>query len=439
MFVTVQRDHLPRLHGNEADKVAVPLSRTESLSVHSPDFGVLTLTPRATSFARVSIVRQPAAGHEGATSPSEIPGPAIRADSVTRAPIDLRSDTITLPTPGMRTAMAEAAVGDDFYGEDPTVEALEARAAALLHKDAALYVPSGTMGNLLAHLSHAPGGGMVLGPEHAHTFMSEGGGVARVAGMTVGPVAQQGGRLDIERYASLMDGASILSPSPSLIWVEQPTRGYVVPLSDLEALTRLAAARELPVHFDGARIFNAAIALGVSAADIARHADSVMFCVSKGLGAPVGSLLVGTTAFIARARRNRQILGGAMRQAGIIAAGGLYALEHHVERLAEDHVNARRLAEGIRRLDGIRVDRPLVETNIFYAEVERAGITPHAFVDALRRHGVIVNHPSVGQRTIRFVTHLGIDAADIDAAISIIGETLGDPMSRQPGTEVCDL
>jgi threonine aldolase len=350
-------------------------------------------------------------------------------------PIDLRTDTITLPTMEMRAAMAAAVVGDDFYDEDPTVDALEERAADLLGKEAGLYVPSGTMGNLLAHLTHAPAGGEVIGPEPAHSFMSEGGGPARVAGMMVRPVSQSGARLDVDRYASLIHGASVLSPATALIWVEQPTRGYVVPVSDLEALRRTAEAREVPVHFDGARIFNASVALGVPVAEIAQYADSVMFCVSKGLGAPVGSVLVGTASFIERARRQRQMLGGGMRQAGIIAAGGLFALEHNVERLAEDHANARRLADGIRLLGGISVDRDIVETNIFYAEILGDDLAPQAFADALRGNGVVVNRPGAGRRTIRFVTHIGIDAADIDAAIRIVGATLDVGPSRQAGME----
>ena len=361
---------------------------------------------------------------------------ATSTEHVATAPIDLRTDTITLPTPAMRAAMASAVVGDDFYNEDPTVEALEARAAALLGKEAALYVPSGTMGNLLAHLSHAPGGGEVIGPEPAHTFMSEGGGPARVAGMTVRPVPQSGSRLDIERYASLIHSASILSPATTLIWIEQPTRGYVVPLADLEALRRVAAARRVPIHFDGARIFNAAVSLGVAPSEIAKHADSIMFCVSKGFGAPVGSLLVGTAMFIEQARRNRQMLGGGMRQAGVIAAGGLYALEHNVVRLAEDHANARRLADGIASLNGIHLDRPVVETNIFYAELDRDDDrSPQAFADSLKERGVIVNRPGAGRRAIRFVTHIGIVATDIDRAIDIVRHALDEQASNQAGTE----
>jgi threonine aldolase len=339
--------------------------------------------------------------------------------------VDLRSDTITQPTPAMRAAMAAAEVGDDFYHEDPTVKALEARAAALLGKEAALYVPSGTMGNLLAHLGHVAGGGEVVGPEPAHSFTNEGGGPWRVAGVTVRTVPQPDGRLPVERYRVLTRGPSVLAQETRLYWVEQPTRGFVVPLDDLAALRALADEMGIAVHMDGARIFNAAIALGVPAARIASYADSVMFCVSKGLGAPVGSLLVGPAGLIDRARRDRQMLGGGLRQAGIVCAGGLYALEHHVERLAEDHANARRLADGLRAMPGVVLDRAVVETNIFYVSVERADMDIGAFAMRLAESGVLVNPPSRGRSTVRFVTHLGVSADDIDTALAAVGRIMG--------------
>jgi threonine aldolase len=342
--------------------------------------------------------------------------------------IDLRTDTITLPSPEMRAAMARADVGDDFYHEDPTVKALEARAVDLLGKEAALYVPSGTMANLLAHLTHAPGGGEVIGPEPAHSFLNEGGGPARLAGMTIRPFAQSRGELDLGRIAAIIHSATVLSPPTALLWVEQPTRGYIVPLADLAALRQLADDRGVPVHFDGARIFNAAVSLGVAASEIARYADSVMFCVSKGLAAPVGSLLAGSAVFIERARRNRQMVGGGMRQAGIIAAGGLYALRHHVERLAEDHSNARRLADGLRTLPGLRVDRDVVETNIFYVEAFRDDMSGVDFAAALRERGVLVNRPSGARPSVRFVTHYGIERQHIDDALRIVAEILGAPV-----------
>lgn len=342
------------------------------------------------------------------------------------AVIDLRTDTITKPTPGMRAAMAAAEVGDDFYREDPTVQALEAEAARRLGKEAGLFVPSGTMGNLLAHLTHAPAGGEVIVPEPAHSLTSEGGGPARVAGVTIRTVPQSRGELELARYESLIRRASVLAPATVLLWVEQPTRGHVVPLADLAGLRAIADRREVPIHMDGARIFNAAIALGVPVSSVASFADSVMFCVSKGLGAPVGSVLVGSTSFVERARLHRQMLGGGLRQAGILGAAGLYALENHVDRLGEDHANAQRLALGLSRLPGVKVDREVVETNIFYLEVIREDLTPAILADRMRAEGVVVNRPSTG-RKLRFVTHLGIEVADIDSAIQRIRRALDDP------------
>jgi threonine aldolase len=291
------------------------------------------------------------------------------------------------------------------------------------------------MANLLAHLTHAPAGGEVIGPEPAHSFLNEGGGPSRVAGMSIRGVHQERGELDLDRYAALIHGPSRLAPATALLWVEQPTRGYVVPLADLGGLRRLADANSLKIHFDGARIFNAAVALGVTARDIADYADTVMFCVSKGLAAPVGSVLAGPAAFIEGATMNRQMLGGAMRQAGIIAAGGLFALEHNVDRLAEDHANARRLADGLRRLPGLRIDRADVETNMFYIEFVRDDITALEFATRLMERGVLVNRPSAHRRTIRFVTHFGIETSDIDAAVRIAAEVLESPTavaSRRP-------
>lgn len=346
--------------------------------------------------------------------------------------IDLRTDTITLPSAEMREAMAAAPVGDDFYFEDPTVAQLEAEAAAALGKEAALFVPSGTMANLLAHLTHAPGGGEVVGPEMAHSFTSEGGGPARIAGMMLRTFSQVQAEIDVARMASLIRSRSVLSPPTRLIWLEQPTRGFVVALEDLAAVRRLADERGVPVHFDGARIFNAAAALGVPARQIAAYADTVMFCVSKGLAAPVGSLLVGPAAFIDEARHHRQMLGGGMRQAGIVAAGGQYALRNNVARLADDHANARRLAEGLRAMPGLIVDRGTVDTNIFYVDIVRDDMTAAEFTDRIRAAGVRVNQPSGGRRTVRFVTHYGIEADDVESALAIVADVLGAPSPAVP-------
>ncbi len=332
--------------------------------------------------------------------------------------IDLRTDTITLPTEPMRRAMAEAVVGDDFYREDPTVAKLEGVAAERMGKEAGLFVPSGTMGNLLAHLTHCPGGAEVIGPENAHSFSSETGGPSRVAGMTLRTVPQPGPSLDVERYRAALRSRGLLSQGTGLLLVEQPTRGFVIDVSDLQSLRGIADDAGIPIHMDGARIFNAATSLGVSPREIAATADSVMFCLSKGLGAPIGSMLVGDAAFTERARLNRQMLGGGLRQAGILAAAGLFAMDHQVARLAEDHANAKRLASGLTADGRLTLDRTLVQSNIFFARMTDPSIAGRDLADALRRHGVLVNDPSAGKPAVRFVTHLGISASDIEVAIN---------------------
>jgi threonine aldolase len=250
--------------------------------------------------------------------------------------------------------------------------------------------------------------------------------------VTVRTVPQPDGRLDLERYAALCRSASLLGQATRLLWVEQPTRGWIVPLTDLAGLRALADETGVPVHMDGARIFNAAVALGVPAATVAEYADSVMFCVSKGLGAPVGSLLVGSRAFIGQARLDRQMLGGGLRQAGIIAAGGLYALANHVARLADDHANAQRLAAGLAALRGLRVDRDRVETNIFFLAVDRPDIDVASFAAELARRDVLVNPPSRGRRTVRFVTHLGVERTDIETALAVAADVAGAASAQEP-------
>jgi threonine aldolase len=334
--------------------------------------------------------------------------------------IDLRTDTITQPTQAMRDAIAAAPVGDDFYFEDPTVKALETRAAEMLGKEKALYFPSGTMANLVAHLTHAPSGGEVIGPEDAHNFRAETGGLSRLAGMLVRGVQHAPGHLDADAYAARIRGPSLLAQGTVLLWAEQPIDGFVVPLAELRALRALADAHRLPMHFDGARIFNAAVALNTTADLVAATADSVTFCVSKGLGAPVGSLLAGAADFVDRARFHRQMLGGGMRQAGIVAAGGLYALSYHVQRLREDHQNAARLAAGLRKLAGLEIDREIVQTNMFYVALTRRDMAASQFIARLAETGVLVSPVGPQQRWIRFVTHLGITSDDIDCAITAV-------------------
>ena len=354
--------------------------------------------------------------------------------------IDLRSDTVTLPSPEMRRFMLEAELGDDVYGEDPTVNALQARAAELLGKEAALYVPSGTMGNVVAHLAWCQAGDEVICGQAAHTLNAEAANAARVAGTQLRTVPQQRASLDLAAIERSIRPDDPHYPRTALIWVEQPCNGWVMPLDELAAISELARRHGIPVHMDGARIFNAATALGVPAAEIARHVDSVMFCVSKGLAAPVGSLLLGPRDFIGRALRGRKVVGGAMRQAGVIAAGGLYALDHTSERLTEDHANARALADGLRTMPGVTVDRDDVETNIFFIQLSPPAPDAGELSARLRERGVLCGAAKDGSPIIRLVTHYGIERSDVDRALEVFAEALrtgpAGPESATPTPEV---
>lgn len=337
--------------------------------------------------------------------------------------IDLRSDTVTTPTPEMRTAMAEAEVGDDIYGEDPTVARLEATAASILGKEAGLYVPSGTMGNLVALMTHVPRGGEILLEAEAHIYFYEAGGLAVAAQAMPHLIQGQRGLFTPDMLQAALRPANLHFPPPALVCLENTHNragGTVWPMAQLNAVAETAHQAGLGVHLDGARIFNAALALGVSAADIARPVDSVMFCLSKGLSAPVGSVLAGTKPWIERARRNRKIVGGAMRQAGVIAAAGLVALEHMVERLAMDHANARLLALGLAEVTGLEVDLEWVQTNIVMCDVSGLGVGAPDLARGLAQRGVLVN--AVDSRRLRFVTHREVGREDVELALSEIRE-----------------
>jgi threonine aldolase len=331
--------------------------------------------------------------------------------------IDLRSDTLTRPTAAMREAMAHAEVGDDVYGEDPSVNALEARTAALLGKEAGLFVPTGAMGNLLAVLAHCRHGDEVIVGDRSHMLLNEGGAPSVLGGTTARTVANGplGELLDV---AGAIRPDNIHFPRTGLICAENTHNyagGVVLPAGHLAEL----AAFGVPIHLDGARLFNAAVALGVPVASLAADVTSVMVCFSKGLGAPVGSLLAGPAPFIAEARRWRKKLGGGMRQAGILAAAALYALDHHVERLAEDHAHTRQLAEGLGTMAGVKLAQPRVDTNIVIVDVQRPAAP---LVEALACEGV--KAVAVGPTAIRFVTHLDVAAADIPEALSRIRRAL---------------
>ncbi len=339
--------------------------------------------------------------------------------------IDLRSDTVTLPTDEMREAIARAALGDDVYGEDPTVNRLEAIAAAMMGKQAAMLVPSGTMANLAALLTHCPRGTKAFVGSLAHTYVYEGGGASALGGVVMTPIENRpGGELDLDQLqAELERPPDAHFAPPALVTLENTHNlcaGAAVDLSHVSAVAELAHRNSLPVHLDGARIFNAALALETSVDKIAALADSVSFCLSKGLACPVGSLLCGTAEFIDRARRIRKILGGGMRQAGIIAAAGIVALKTMVERLAEDHLNARALAEGLSLIAGLEVRPVKRRTNMVVFDITGDARAAAAFTAALKQRGILIG--SRGPTAFRAVTHYGISRADVDHAVAVAAE-----------------
>jgi threonine aldolase len=329
------------------------------------------------------------------------------------AVIDLRSDTVTMPSNAMREALANAEVGDDVYGEDPSVKSLEAMAAERLGKASALFVPSGTMANQIAIRAHTQPGDALLAGQGAHVFVYESGAIAALSGVQTVLIGDDGlfDADDVKRALSPPDPH--FAPT-RLVCVENThnrSGGRVFPLEDQLAVADVARSAGLALHLDGARLFNAAIASGAQVDALARPYDSVAFCLSKGLGAPVGSLICGSEAFIERAHRFRKMFGGGMRQAGILAAAGIFALENNIERLVEDHANARALADGLREVPGIRLPSP-VETNMVVFDVDDA----RSLIAALEKREVRVG--AVSRTRIRAVTHMGVSRDDIDSAIA---------------------
>jgi len=329
--------------------------------------------------------------------------------------VDLRSDTITRPTEAMRVAMAEAEVGDDVFGEDPTVNKLEKMAAERLGKEAALFVPSGTMGNMASLLSHCVRGDEIIVGDQSHMYIYEQGGSAALGGIHPRALRNEpDGTIDLDCIEAAIRPDDIHHPRTSLIVLENThNRCNGSPLSTayMRRVRDLADGHGLKVHVDGARIFNSAVAQGVPARELAATADSITFCISKGLAAPVGSVVCGTRDFIARARRARKVLGGAMRQAGVIAAAGIVALNEMVERLAEDHANAKLLGEGLLNTGSFEIARELIKTNIVYVGIRSEDLTSQAFVARLKDEGVFVL--PVGPRQIRAVTQYHVTTEDI--------------------------
>ena len=338
--------------------------------------------------------------------------------------IDLRSDTVTQPTPEMLHAMTTAPLGDDVLGDDPTVNRLEEVAAARLGKEASVFLPTGTMGNLIGVAVNARQGEEVIADSESHVFLFEAAGAAAIAGVQVQPIATPAGVMTPEQIeAAVRPRDDLHFALTAALFLENTHNvhgGVVWPLDALHAASAAAHAQGIRVHLDGARIFNAAVALGIDVADIAAAGDTVTFCLSKGLGCPAGSLFCGTKEAVGHARRWRKRLGGAMRQTGVLAAAGLVALDSMVDRLADDHANARTLAEGLNELPGVTCDLSRVQTNLVYFEV--ANRTAMEFQDACRQRGLLGE--AAARQRVRFVTHTGITAADIQAALEICGEVL---------------
>jgi threonine aldolase len=345
--------------------------------------------------------------------------------------VDLRSDTVTRPTPAMRRVIMDAEVGDDVFGDDPTVQALERRVAELAGKEAALYVPSGTMGNQLAIKCHTEPGDEVLLERESHIFLYEQGGLGANSGCLAHLVSGERGVITPEQLAAAVrDPADDHVARVRLVCLENTHNrqgGVIVPLERLQAVAAVARAQGVAVHLDGARLWNASVASGIPLRDWAASADSVMMCFSKGLGAPVGSILAGPGDFIRRAHRVRKRWGGGMRQAGILAAACLYALDHHLERLAEDHRRAKTLAAGFAQVPGAQVAEP--ETNIVIVRLEHPALEPAAVLRALEARGVRM--VSFGARRLRAITHLDVDDAGVARAVAGFGEVAGELAGRR--------
>jgi threonine aldolase len=335
--------------------------------------------------------------------------------------VDLRSDTVTKPTPGMRRAMAEAEVGDDVFGEDPTVRRLEEAAAERVGKEDALFVASGTMANLVSLLTHCGRGDEVILGDLSHTFLYEQGGLAALGGIHPYPVHNlSDGTIDLDVLEEAVRPDNIHFPRTRLVSLENTHNrcgGNPLQPAYVERVGKLVRRHDLKLHIDGARLFNAAVALGKDVRDLTEPADSLSFCLSKGLAAPVGSLVCGSREFVAEARRNRKVVGGGMRQAGVLAAAGLVALEEMVDRLAEDHANARKLAEGLAEVDGIRINPGDVKTNLVFFQLTSPAITSDRLAQDLKAHGVLVLPRN--KQELRAVTNYHVTPSDIAYAVEV--------------------
>jgi len=340
--------------------------------------------------------------------------------------LDFRSDTVTRPTPGMRAAMASAEVGDDVFGDDPSVNRLQRVIAERLGKEAAVFVASGTMSNLIGVRVHCKPGDELICEAGCHIYNYEQGGYAQINGVSVRPVQGENGVMKLDQLADLIRPANAHYVRTRLVTLENTHNrggGKIQPYSVVEDICRWARAHGLRTHLDGARLFNAVVATGIEAPRWAEYFDTVSVCFSKGLGAPVGSALCGPKELIAEAVRHRKVLGGGMRQAGVLAAAALYALDNHVERLAEDHDNARRLAQGIRQIENVRLMSERIDTNMIFFRVDPAWGTAEEFSEKLQEQGLLMLATS--PTNIRAVTHLDVNAAAMDRAVEIIKRVAG--------------
>ncbi len=338
--------------------------------------------------------------------------------------IDLRSDTVTKPTEEMRIAAANAVVGDDVYGDDPTVKELELRAAQILGMDAAMFVPSGTFGNQVSLLTHTNQGDEVILPFDAHLRFHEGGGAAIIASVMTQPIASTNGVMELSKVeAAIRDLDDIHYPKTSLIWLENAYgAGTVLPLDYLNDIRNLANKHKLKVHMDGARVFNAATHLGVDVKEITQYVDSIQVCLSKGLCAPVGSVVAGSKEFIEKARWYRKMMGGGLRQAGIIAAPALIAIEKMPSRLYVDHENAQYMAKHLNRIDGVEVMMDRLDINMVFFTIDEEIITSEKFVKQCMEHNILINGIELGE--YRFVTNNDVSKDDIDYVIDVMNKIL---------------
>jgi len=344
--------------------------------------------------------------------------------------IDLRSDTVTLPTEEMLEAIRHAKLGDDVFREDPTVNRLEAMAAERMGKEAALLVTSGTQANLVSLMSNTKRGELVILEAESHMYWYEVGGISAIAGLLPWPLKSQFGALDPKTVEAAIRPKNIHFPEPSLVCVENTHNrhgGTVTTPQQLQARNTVATAHGLRLYMDGARIFNAAVALKINVRELTRHVDNLMFCLSKGLSCPAGSLVVGTREFVDKTRKVRKVLGGGMRQAGVIAAAGIVALETMVDRLEEDHVNAKRLAEGLAKVKGVAVDMERVQTNMVLYDVSGLGVADDVFLSKLKEKGVLAL--TTAKNKGRMVTHRGIEREHIEKAVAAVAN-VADELAR---------